>query len=396
MQNPRIEAVVALASLLCAGPVAAQQAQSVAIGPQRYEARVPAGYTLEFLAGGMDGPRLPTFGPSGELLIGSSGGKVYRLKPPYLRAETMVDFGGYPHSVAIRGGEIFVAETGGLYTARYDSGGSMLRRKDFTLVARLPSGDGHNSRSLAAGPDGRLYVSLGISGNCPDEFLDDSYPFERRRGGVFVLDERAAPQRLRPFASGLRNPVGLGWHPVTREMYATNNGPDHLGYHEPREVFVRLRDGVFHGMPWFQYIGGNMRRDDCLRSEPPRRPDPGWQPAASFEARSAPLGMAFTPAGSSWPDGAVVALHGSWGTQPHGEFVGDPATRRPPRLVLVRFENGRATRVDDLVSGLQLGNGERWARPAGVAFGPDGALYFTSDGGTVQGLFRLRPAVASR
>jgi glucose/arabinose dehydrogenase len=46
--------------------------------------------------------------------------------------------------------------------------------------------------------------------------------------------------------------------------------------------------------------------------------------------------------------------------------------------------------VENLVSGFQRDNGERWARPVGVAFGPDGALYFTSDGGATEGLFRLR------
>jgi glucose/arabinose dehydrogenase len=86
---------------------------------------------------------------------------------------------------------------------------------------------------------------------------------------------------------------------------------------------------------------------------------------------------------------AVVALHGSWGTKPGGGFMGSAATRRPPKIVVVRFQNGKAMRVDDLVTGFQLPDGERWARPAGVAFGPDGALYFSSDS-EINGLFRLK------
>jgi len=57
--------------------------------------------------------------------------------------------------------------------------------------------------------------------------------------------------------------------------------------------------------------------------------------------------------------------------------------------VVVRFDNGKAVRVDDLVTGFQLKNGDRIARPVGVAVGPDGAIYFTSDSG-LNGLFRLR------
>lgn len=59
--------------------------------------------------------------------------------------------------------------------------------------------------------------------------------------------------------------------------------------------------------------------------------------------------------------------------------------------VVVRYTDGAAQRVDDLVTGFQLPDGSRWARPVGVAIGPDGALYFSSDEGTYA-LFRLRGA----
>jgi glucose/arabinose dehydrogenase len=75
---------------------------------------------------------------------------------------------------------------------------------------------------------------------------------------------------------------------------------------------------------------------------------------------------------------AIVALHVSRGTRSSGAAFGDSATRRPSGLVLVRFHEGVAQGVDDLVSGFQLEYGERGTRPVGVAFGADGALYFTS------------------
>jgi glucose/arabinose dehydrogenase len=115
-------------------------------------------------------------------------------------------------------------------------------------------------------------------------------------------------------------------------------------------------------------------------------------PVATFPSRNAPMGVAFVPAGAlgkTLEHDAIVALRGSWGTQPSGGFIGSAATRRPPKLVAVRFKDGEAVRVDDLVTGFQLADGGRWARPVGVAVGPDGALYFTSDSET-NGLFRLR------
>jgi glucose/arabinose dehydrogenase len=104
------------------------------------------------------------------------------------------------------------------------------------------------------------------------------------------------------------------------------------------------------------------------------------------------MGVAFVPDGEMDPQfalDAVVALHGSWATKPGGGFFGSAASRRPPKIVVVRFKDGQAKRVDDLITGFQLDDGERWARPVGVAIGPDGALYFTSDGG-INGLFRLK------
>jgi len=364
--------------------------QSITVSGQSRQVRVPKGYRLELLTDQLDGPRLMTFTGNGELLIGSKSGNIYRLQRPYREPRVLVDAGGYPHSVAVRNNELWIAETGALYRAPYQPGQASIPSHSIKLVTRLPAGGGHSSRTVAVGPDNRIYVSLGISGNCSHEYLQDSYPFERRRGGVWVLDEPAG-NRLTTYASGLRNPVGFDWHPQTKVMYASNNGPDHLGFDQPPEYFSKLLPGSFHGMPWFQFDGLRIRRDECISGQPPRPKKDVAIPVVTFPARNAPLGVAFVPQGALDPRmqyDAVVALHGSWATKPGGGFFGSQASRRPPKLVLVRFDNGKAVRVDDLVTGFQLDNGDRWARPAGVAFGPDGALYFTSD--SSDSLFRLR------
>lgn len=370
--------------------------QTIHVQGQSYRASVPTGYQLEMLTDALDGPRLLTFGHDQELLIGSKSGKLFRIKPPYRKPEVLVDLGGYPHSVALRGNELWIAETGGLYRATYRKGQATLLASEIKLVTSLPDTGGHSSRTVAVGPDKRIYVGLGISGNCSNEYLGDSYPFGIRRGGVWVLDETGG-YRLKTHASGLRNPVGFDWHPVTHEMYASNNGPDHQGFEQPPEYFSRLLAGSFHGMPWFQYDGKRIRRDNCISETPPRPITDVQAPVATFPARNAPMGVVFVRQGAMdktmWHD-AVVALRGSWGTNPSGGFFGSKASRRHPKLVLVRFQQGKAVRVDDLVTGFQLPNGDRWARPVGVAIGPDGALYFTSD--SANALFRLRKTMKAK
>lgn len=274
------------------------------------------------------------------------------------------------------------------------TGQERISRDAIQMLARLPGGGGHTSRTVRVGPDARVYLSLGISGNCSDQYLDPSYPFADQRGGILVLEETGKQANWRVSASGLRNPIGFDWQPRTRVLYANHNGPDHWGYEQPPEYFSRVVPGSFHGMPWFQYDGKVLRRDRCVDREPPRTLQEVSKPAAVFPARNAPIGLAFIvddELGADLRGNAVVALHASWATRPDGERLGNPASRREPKVVIVRFEQGKVRRVDDLITGFQLPNGDRWARPAGVAPGPDGALYFTVDAGA-NALFRLSKA----
>ncbi|MEN8803969.1 MAG: PQQ-dependent sugar dehydrogenase [Thiogranum sp.] len=381
---------------VCLSAHAAQlplHSQRLTVGNEIWNLQVPSGMQLELLTTDLDKPRLMVFLPNSDLLIGSKSGNIYRLEPPYREPQVLVDLPGYPHSLAYRDGELLIAQSDGLYRAEYRPGQRRIDRNELKLLVPLPTGGGHSSRSVAVGPDQRVYVSLGISGNCSNEYLDEAYPIDDRRGGVLVLDESGPRVRFIPFASGLRNPVGFDWHPQTGELYASNNGPDHLGFDQPPEYFFRLTPGSFHGMPWYRFDGRRLHRDNCIEVKPPRPASDVGVPVATFPSRNAPMGVGFVPSGALDPrfeHNAIVAFRGSWGTRPDGGFRGDPASRRPPRLMMVRFEDGKAAEVMDVIRGFQRTDGRRLAQPVGVAIGPDGALYFTSDSQT-GGLFRLSP-----
>ena len=187
--------------------------QTLRVGGTRQVARIPKGYRLQLLTDKLDGPRLLTFGSNGDLFIGSKSGNIYRVPPPYTSPEVLVTLDDYPHSVALRRGEILIARTSGVYRAPYQPGQKQIPKASVTLLARLPGGGGHNSRTVGVGADGRVYVSLGIQGNCSDQFLDNRYAFDDRRGGILVLREEGDKAHWETFGSGLRNPVGYAWHP---------------------------------------------------------------------------------------------------------------------------------------------------------------------------------------
>lgn len=353
---------------------------------------VPENYQLEILNDKLRRPRMITFAPNGDMLIGSES-RVYLFKPPYERAIDYLYLDGYPHSVAIRGEEMFIATTGALFKSSYNPEARRITARDLTLVSQLPGGFGHSSRTVAVGPDNEIYVSIGISGNCNNQMISENYPFKDRRGGMFRLDESSDPNRLVPFASGLRNPVGFDWHPTSHVMYASNNGPDHLGFEQPPEYFSKITPGSFHGMPWYQYDGRSVMNDPCITAKAPYPASEVSIPVATFPSRNAPLGVAFVPPGAMderFESNAIVALHGSWGTQPDGLFTGPAASRRPPAVVMVRFVDEEGVGVEPVITGFQNQDGRRWARPAGVGVGPDGSLYITSDSGDFHGLLRLR------
>ncbi|MEM7249911.1 MAG: PQQ-dependent sugar dehydrogenase [Pseudomonadota bacterium] len=352
--------------------------------------RLPAGFKVELLNTAMRAPRLITATDNGSLLIGSRSGALYHLAPPLKELTTLITWGDTPQSVVAMRDHLLLAGTEGIYRANYRDG-QPINPDEVTKLLPLPGGPGHDSRTLRQGPDGNLYVSIGITGNCSDEYLSEDYPADKRRGGIWRLVNENDTYRLEPFGTGLRNPIGFDWHPDTGRMYASNNGPDHLGYDQPPEVFAEITPGSFHGMPWFQYNGTSVQPDDCIRSDPPQSIDAVRPPVATFPARNAPMAVAFVPKGAlhrEFEGDAIVALRGSWATQPHGTGNGDPATRRPPKLVRVTFADGKPVGVEDFAVGFQRDDGRRWLRPVGLAFGPKGALYLTSDGG-LHGLLRI-------
>lgn len=368
---------------------------AAAAGPTRYRSvqapgwpaplEVPVGFTIEEVASGQPGPRFMARDPlNGSLVYGSSTtGQVLRLLDDdgdgrYDRRQVVATGLTFVHSVAF----VTVGGTGGvpvLYAAAEDR---LVRLGSFdasgaaqsveTIIA-LPTGArdlyGHRTRTIAQGPDGKIYLSVGSS--C-DVCVED----EPRRAAILRLNPDGSNVEI--FASGLRNTVGFDWRPFTGELWGADMGRNNLGADLPPDELNLLEQGKDYGWPYcYGARVPNPEFNDAGRCAPT------VPPALNLPAHWAPLGVAFYD-GLAFPPSyqgdAFVAFHGTARDQVT-DLLGYNVSR-------VRFKGGRPVAMEDLVRGWEYGDNQVWGRAAGLLALPDGSLLISDDfGGRI---FRLR------
>jgi glucose/arabinose dehydrogenase len=263
-----------------------------------------------------------------------------------------------PHGLAFSGAWLYVAENDRVERLKDEDGDLQADRKEL-IIGDLPGTGGHFTRTIGFGPDGEMYVSVGSSCNvCEDD---------PRRAAILRFHRDGSGEEV--FARGLRNSVGLVWHPETGEIWATDNGRDWLGDDLPPDEINIVRRNRHYGWP---YCYGRKVPDPaygdatfCEETE---------APAVELQAHSAPLGLRFYE-GDLFPEeyrGTLfVAYHGSW-------------NRKVPtgyKIVRVEFQKGEA-RVEDFLTGWLTGE-EKWGRPVDVLVGKDGSLLISDDYGGV-------------
>ena len=334
-----------------------------AAGQSRVE--VPPGFRAEVFASGLQGPRFIAFGPDGALYVAERGAdRIVALTDRdgdgfADQQSIFADSLTRPHSLVYHGDAWYVGIPSGIVRLR-DRDGDGAAEERQVLIDNYPTG-GHSTRTVTFMSDDRMLVSIGSSCNVCEEG-------DPRRAAVVIYD---GPQAIgeRVFARGLRNAVGLAIHPVSGEIWATNNGRDMLGDELPPEAVYILRDGEDYG--WPRCHNGTI--------EDPDFGGPGScrevaKPLLNMQAHSAPLGLAFYT-GINFPaeyhGDLFIAFHGSWNRSvPTGyKVVRLPLQGSQPRGSLEDFATGWLDEASGRASG----------RPVGLAIGPDGALYVSDD-----------------
>ena len=271
------------------------------------EITLPAGFHIAVYADQLEDARSLAISPAGTLFVGTrKEGKVYAVRDSDgdKRADriSVIAAGlNMPNGVAFRDGALYVAEVNRLL--RYDDIEMHLENPGRPVVVYddLPTDAHHGWKYIGFGPDGLLYVPVGAPCNICD--AGDPYAALRRMlpdGGQREI-----------FARGIRNTVGFDWHPVTGQLWFTDNGRDWLGDDlPPDELNVAPSPNLHFGYP---YLHGREVRDPDFGS---RGKDVAvTAPALEFPAHVAALGVEFYT-GAMFPEKyrnqMFVAQHGSW------------------------------------------------------------------------------------
>ena len=273
-----------------------------------------------------------------------------------------------PFGMALVGSDLYVANTDAVVRFPYRNGDTRITEPG-VKIAELPAGtiNHHWTKNLIASRDGaRLYATVGSNSNVGERGLDK----EERRAAVLEIDP--ASGRSRVFASGLRNPNGMGWEPQTGVLWTVVNERDELGSDLVPDYLTSVRDGGFYGWP-FSYWGQHV--DSRATPQNPELIAKAIVPDYALGNHTAPLGLAFS-AGTALPEryrnGAFIGLHGSWNRVPRSGY----------KVIFVPFVAGKpAGSPVDVLTGFLDDGGNAMGRPVGVAVDERGALLVADDVG---------------
>lgn len=337
---------------------------------------LPTGFRAEVFAEGVDNARSMALGPRGTVFVGSQyAGKVHAVVDSNgdHKADRVVVLAtglDQPNGVAMRNGALYVATRSRLL--RFDDIENHLDAPPapVTVRADLPNPSaGHTWKYIAFGPDGMLYMSVGSTCNiCAPAAMTAT-----------IIRMKPDGSGTEVFAEGVRNSVGFAWHPVTRELWFTDNGRDALGDDVPSdELNVAPRAGLHFGFP-FCHEGdvadpefGAQRA--CSTTEPP---------VQKMGAHVAAIGFAFYTGNmfpAAYKNAAIIAQHGSW----------NRSTPSGYRVMVAHTDGRRVTAYEPLVDGFLPGanapsgrgaTGAATGRPSDVLQLGDGSILISDDRG---------------
>ena len=329
--------------------------------------KVAPGFKVEVWADGVLTARSMAISDKGTVFVGNRVGKnviAITEKDGKRTVKTILKGLDTPNGIVFSQGTLYVAERTKI--TRFDNIDANLDNPGAgkLVVDGLDptNGPGHNWKYLAMGPDGKLYFNIGSPENITMPLYNQAV----------ILRVDPATGQLERVATGVRNSVGMDFHPVTKKLWFTEHARDWMGEDIPHdELNVLNKEGENFGFPFCHQ--GDLpdpiygKYDTCKNSTPP---------ALKLGAHVAPLGMKFYT-GSMFPaeykNNILMARHGSWNkTEKRGYDV----------MRVVLDADGKVAKYEPFVTGFltdDKADPPMWGRPVDILQMPDGAILFSDD-----------------
>jgi len=353
-----------LFTLCCLMMMAISAPRGIAQKPDLEKISLPPGFQIHLYAANVPDARSMSAGPPGTVFVGTrKTGNVYAVmdEDGDFKADKIVVIRRgltMPNGVAFKDGHLYVAEMSRV--TRYRNIMQHLNAPGEPEIVNdtFPEKRWHGWKFIRFGPDGKLYIPVGAPCNVCEKA-------DRRFAAILKMDPDGG--NLSVFARGVRNTVGFDWHPVTGELWFTDNGRDWLGDDlPPDELNHAPKIGLHFGYPYF--YGDNIPDPKFGTQSPKGKFTP---PARELGPHVAPLGMRFYT-GQMFPEAyrnrIFIAEHGSWNRSvPIGY-----------RITLVRLENDRAVNYEIFAEGWLQGD-EVSGRPVDLEILHDGSMLVSDD-----------------
>lgn len=368
-------------------------AVSAAFADNTHRLSVPPGFSVQELPFSVPNARQMALTDAGHLIVGTRKlGNVYLVKnaltDPSPDVVTLFDALTMPSGVAVSNGDLYIAAKDTVLKVSSIDTVDGPNPKAVIVTDALPKKSHHGWKYIKFGSDGQLYVPVGAP--CNICLSDDP-----RFAAILRMDPDTGKSEI--IAQGIRNIVGMDWHPITGDLWVSNNGRDTLGDDIPADelnVIVAGSQSLGEQAPHYGYPFEHSNDaseppsliDDPKFGDHERRPARTVPAALRIQAHSAPLGMAFYT-DSAFPEsyqGALfVAEHGSWN---RSAKVGYQVT------VMTETASGDRE-YRPFVTGWLEGE-SAWGRPNDVLVAPDGSLLISDDG--VGRVYRVSYSPAPR
>ena len=335
------------------------------------------GFKVNIFAKNLDHPRNIEVSNNGDIfIVESNPGKIKVLRDTDNDGisninEVFAEGFNYPFGIELTSDFLYIADLDYLWKIPYKEG--QLKNESIpiklTKTGALGDPTGHRTRNIAL-LNNKIYIAIGSYGNIGVE----DYP------RATIQEFNLSTNELKVFATGLRNPVGLDIHPVTKKLYTVVNERDGMGDDLVPDYFSKVEKGDFFGWPFF-YLGQNEQPNleknyFYFKNIGQTNNKSVAIPDVLFKSHSGPIDLIFYDKkqfSEEFQGNAFVALHGSWNSsKPSGYMV-----------ARIPFKNNKPLgHYESFVTGFWVSDSKRanvCGRPAGLGITKNGSLLISDD-----------------